>query len=72
MANGSKKRKRIWVTDEVTRTLCSEFETTHTTVLNSLKGFSHSDLAVSIRTKAIHLMEEVMKSNKELIKEFND
>lgn len=70
---GGKKprQKRIWVTDEITRTLTVEFETSGTTVLNALKFASYSDQAKQIRERAMKLMEENEISNKELMSAFH-
>lgn len=69
--SAKKRQKRIWVTDEVTRTLTKEFKTSGTTVLNALKFSSYSEQAKKIRLKAIELMKEVEKSNSELMSEFH-
>lgn len=66
-----KRQRRIWVTDEVTRTLKSEFSTTNASILNALKFASYSAEAKKIRNRAIALMVETQKSNEELMSEFN-
>lgn len=68
----TKKRKtRIWVTDEVTRQLVQEFETTGNTILVALKFYTESELSKKIRKRAMELMEETTKKNQALIEEYD-
>lgn len=66
-----KRQKRIWVTDEITRTLTKEFKTSGVTVLNALKFSSYSPQAKKIREKAAVLMNECIKNNQDLMNEFH-
>lgn len=65
------RKKRIWVTDEVTRQLKKDFGITGTSVLTALKFFSYSPQALLIREAAIKKMEEVTINNLELMEEFH-
>lgn len=69
--SAKKRQKRLWVTDEVTRELSKEFNTSGTTILNALKFASYSDQAKKIREKAMEKMKSVEKSNAELMNEFH-
>lgn len=67
-----KKRKaRIWVTDEVTRQLVVEFNTSGNTILVALKLYTDSELSKKIRKRAMELMEETTKNNQALITEYD-
>lgn len=74
MSTATKLKKsppRIWVTDEVTRKLVEEFETTGNTVLISLKFYISSDRAKLIRKRAMELMAETTIKNQALITEYD-
>jgi hypothetical protein len=62
---------RIWVTDEITRTLMAEFDTTGNTVRLALRFISDSELSKKIRNRAIALMEDVNKKNKKNMAEYD-
>ena len=63
----SNKTRRIWVTDEITRELISEFKVTGAYVLQSLKFHSHTNTGKAIRMAALKKMTETEKENKKLM-----
>jgi hypothetical protein len=71
VTKNKKKQRRIWVTDEITAQLKSEFDLTGVTVLNALKFYSFSENAQKIRSRALELMDEVQMTNKVLFQENN-
>lgn len=71
MSKKKTKQKRIWVTDEVTRELKTEFNQTGTSILQALKFASYSKTAKLIREAAMKKMKDVLSQNEVLMSEFH-
>ena len=58
--------KKIKVTPEVFNILEEEFKCSYTTIYSALKFFTQGDNPDKIRERAVQLMEDLSKENKEL------
>lgn len=64
-------KARIYVTNSITQALMKEFDVADNTIRVALKFYSESDLSKKIRSRAIELMDDVNKTNTQLIQEYD-